>query len=455
MPHLQQTQKLGLHLSPQQILQSSILQLNSLMIEARIMEELEQNPALELNEEDPIADANDESDDQAEDDIDWDELLNSPDDFNVSRYEDYSRDEMTVQIEAVVSFIEGMVRQLDDLGLSEIEQQISQELLGNVGNDGYLTIDPLLIADRMQVEEEIVEGVRHQIMRLNPPGIGARDLRECLMVQLEIQNSAELPRKIITDHFDNFANRRFGRIMDSLVCSEEELQQAIETIARLNPKPGIGGTSTIGQYIVPDIILDEVDGEWVITLNDGSLPELRISPAYLDMIGRKQKIDAEAKQFVRKKVESAKWFIQAVMQRRQTIIRVITAILARQADYFRDEGSPLKPMVLRDIAEDVQMDISTISRVTSGKYVQTPLKIYELKYFFSEGVTNEDGEEVSTRKIKEELQKIIDSEDKRKPINDEALGLKLKALGYPIARRTVAKYREQLNVPVARLRREL
>lgn len=453
MPYLQQTQKLTQHLSPQQILQSSVLQLNSLMIEARILEELELNPALELADEDPVE--NDDNEDEGLDDIDWDELLNSPDDFNVSRYEDHSRENIDIQIAASEEFMETLSRQLLDSGLTDETMAIAQELLGNINNEGYFSVEPLLVAERMHVSEEKVEAVRRQIMRLSPPGIGALDLNECLAVQLEVRGEDGLAARIISDHFDDFANRRYNRIIQALDCTEEELQAAIDVISQLNPKPGMGAVNVLGEYIVPDIIMEEIDGEWVISLNDISLPELHISPVYLNMITGKRRYDTATRQFARRKVEAAKWFIQAVQQRRHTIIRVMEAIIFKQREFFSNLRGPLKPMVLRDIAEDIDMDISTISRVTNGKYVQTPQKIYELKYFFSEGMTTDDGEEVSTRLIKAELQTIIDGEDKHKPFNDELLAVRLKEQGYPVARRTVAKYREQLHLPVARLRREL
>ncbi len=453
MPYLQQTQKLSQHLSPQQILQSSILQLNSLMIEARILQELELNPALELAELDPVENGEDE--DESLDDIDWDELLNSPDDFNVSRYEDHSRENIEIQIAASEEFMETLTRQLMDTGLPDETLSVAQELLGNINNEGYLSVEPLLVADRMHVPVEEVEQVRRRIMRLSPPGIGALDLSECLAVQLEVRGEDGLAARIIGDHFNDFANRRYNRIIQALDCTEDQLRAAIDVISQLNPKPGMGEVAVLGEYIVPDIIMEEIDGEWVVSLNDTTLPELHVSPVYLNMITGKRRYDTETRQFARRKVEAARWFIQAVQQRRHTSIRVMEAIIFRQKEFFSNQRGPLKPMVLRDIADDIDMDISTISRVTNGKYIQTPYKIYELKYFFSEGMTTDDGEEVSTRLIKAELQKIIDGEDKHKPFNDERLAQRLKERGYPVARRTVAKYREQLQLPVARLRREL
>ena len=466
MPSLQQTQRLIQHLSPQQILQSSVLQLNSLMIEARILEELEQNPALELDEEELAPDGDEQSESEEDDadedeeaeteaEIDWDELLNSPEDYNVARIEDHSKEDIELQIPASEVFVEKLSQQLVDLELSEKDLKIADEILGNVNNEGYLVVDPVLVADRMKVSGDRVEQVRRQVMQLNPPGIGALDLQECLLAQLDFAGGTSLARRMIADHFADFANRRYNRVLQALGCTEEQLQQAIEVVSHLNPKPGSGDASVVGEYIVPDILVDEVNGEWIVTLNDSSLPSMRISPVYLNMMIGRRHYDTETRQFVRRKVEAARWFIQAVQQRRETILRVMSTIIDRQDDFFHQGNGQLKPMVLRDIAEDIGMDISTISRVTNGKYVQTPNAIYELKYFFSEGMTTDQGEEVSTRIIKEELQKIIDSEDKQKPYNDEVLARLLNEQGYPVARRTVAKYREQLKLPVARLRREL
>lgn len=457
MPSLQQAQRLALHLSPQQILQSSMLQLNSLMIEARILEELEQNPALELDEEELSAEAAEEQESQdSEDDIDWDELLNSPDDYNVSRYQDYSREPVDMQIASTEAFVENLNHQLVDLGLTEAELNIAEEILGNINAEGYLSIDPVLIADRLKIAEDEVHGVRDQIMQLNPPGVGALDLQECLLAQLTVLGVEGLARAIVADYFEDFANRRYNRIIRALDCSHDELQDAIEIISRLNPKPGVGKeTSVVQEYILPDILVDEVNGELVVTLNDVSLPRMHVNSTYLNMISNRKGYDTETRQFARKKVEAARWFMQAVQHRRETIIRVMEAIIARQEGFFRKGNGRLKPMVLRDIADDIGMDISTISRVTSGKYVQTPNHIYELKYFFSEGMMTDEGEEVSTRIIKQELRKLIENEDKQKPINDETLAKILQGKGFPVARRTVAKYREQLKLPVARLRKEL
>ena len=479
-PTLQQTQRLALHLSPQQILQSSILQLNSIMLEERILAELEQNPALEMEEQDLDAGSDEESEspESEEEEFDWEELLNSPEDFNVSRFEDHSREKIEIQLAASEEFVDNLSRQLIDLSLSEKDLEIADEILGNVNGEGYFTAEPLLVADRLHVPEEAVEKVRHEIMHLNPPGIGALGLQECLLAQLDVLNDNDLPgtprggdglpvagtaraqglelaRKIVARYFADFANRRYSRVMRALGCSEEDLQEAIDIVTRLNPKPGMGGTTASGEYIVPDLLVEEQDGKWAITLNDTTLPTLNISPAYVNMLSSRKGVDSETRQFVRHKVEAARWFIQAVQQRRETMLRVMRAIIVRQEDFFREGVRHLKPMVLKDIAEDIGMDISTISRVTNGKYVQTPNKIYELKYFFTEGMTTDQGEEVSTRIIKEALQKIIGGEDKQKPLNDEALAGRLKEQGYPVARRTVAKYREQLKLPVARLRKEL
>ncbi|MFC1747157.1 RNA polymerase sigma-54 factor, partial [Candidatus Neomarinimicrobiota bacterium] len=332
MPSLQQTQKLAQHLSPQQILQSSMLQLNSLMIEARILQEMEQNPALEFEEEDysseeePIQEAED-----AEDDIDWDELLNSPDDYNVSRYQDHSRETTDIQIAASEEFIENLAQQLADLGMDEEDIQIADEILGNIDLEGYLSVDPQLIADRFHISASKVHAVREQIMALNPAGVAALDLRECLLAQLKAKELDGLAMKIVSNHFDDFANRRYNRIMQALDCDADTLQDAMDLISRLNPKPGAGReTSVLQEYIVPDILVEEVNGKWIVTLNDGSLPGLNVNSTYLNMLSDRKTYDTETRQFARKKVEAAKWFLQAVQHRRETIVRVMEAIIERQ-----------------------------------------------------------------------------------------------------------------------------
>jgi RNA polymerase sigma-54 factor len=318
---------------------------------------------------------------------------------------------------------------------------------------GYLTLPIENIAYELGLPEIKAKKVLKLIQRLDPPGLAARDLKECLLIQLnQIPDSADAV-KVVTDYFEDFANHRFPNIMKTLNWDKDRMQTVQEMITRLNPKPGAALNTPDPQYIVPDLIVEKVGGEYIVEVNDSRIPELQISSSYLQMVNNGNKIDLETRNYLKRKIDTAKWFIQAIQQRRITMIRVMKAIIARQRDFFEDTSNPLKPMILKDIAEDVNMDISTISRVTNGKYVQLRSGIYELKFFFNEGIMDEDGEEISTRIIKEKLKEIIDGEDKQKPYSDDQLSVLLKKTGYIVARRTVAKYREQLKVPVARLRR--
>jgi RNA polymerase sigma-54 factor len=450
-----------LRLTPQQILQSTILQLNTLALEARVMQEIEQNPVLEeitpetvsetelgsqSSETEPIQDE--------EREIDWEELLPQNDDYRIRG--EYDPDQKQVQFEqpAASGLVEHLFEQLKILSLDELEHQIAEQIIWNLDDRGYLTTPIENIAYAFRVPEKKVLQVLQQIQQLDPPGIAARNLQECLLIQLEQLPHSEDAKVLVRDHFENFANRRFETIMRSLGWDKERLQKAQDLILKLNPKPGNAVGSSDASDIVPDLIVEKVGNDFVIEINDTRIPELRISNYYLEMINN-DRIDTTTKNYLKKKIDSAKWFIQAIYQRRQTMIKVMKAIIARQRDFFEDTSRPLKPMILKDIAEDVQMDISTISRVTNGKYVQLPTGIYELKYFFSEGMVDEDGDAVSTRLIKARLQEIIDGEDKKQPFSDDQLSKLLKKAGFPVARRTVAKYREQLKIPIARLRRTI
>jgi len=292
-----------------------------------------------------------------------------------------------------------------------------------------------------------------EIQDLDPTGLAARDLKECLLIQLnQIANSGDAVQ-VIKNHFEDFANHRYQNIMKAYGWDKKRMQFIQDMITKLNPKPGAALNTPDPQYIVPDLIVEKIGAEYIVEVNDARIPELQISSTYLQMVRNGSKIDTETRNYLKRKIDTAKWFIQAIQQRRLTMIRVMRAIIARQPDFFEDTSKPLKPMILKDIAEDVNMDISTISRVTNGKYVQLRSGIYELKYFFNEGIKDEDGEEISTRIIKEKLKEIIASENKQKPYSDDQLSHRLRKEGYLVARRTVAKYREQLKLPVARLRR--
>jgi len=360
------------------------------------------------------------------------------------------------------------------VNLSEEDRKLAEYIIGNIDDDGYLRRDLLSISDdlafnmNMEVHEEKLTEILRIIQRFDPPGVGARDLRECLLMQLNRKkgNNNELAHAIIKDHFEEFTRKHYEKIKKKLNLTDEELKEGIGKVLKLNPKPGSSYSNPLNksnQHIIPDFFLDNVDGELNLSLNQQNVPDLKINDTYLDMLHamvnqnkQKNKNNKDALVFVKQKVESAKWFIDAIKQRNHTLLLTMSEIINFQKEYFKDgEETNLKPMILKDIAERTNLDISTISRVSNSKYIQTHFGIYPLKYFFSEGMQKEGGEEVSTREIKKILQDFIDNEDKSKPLTDEKLTKILKEKSYNIARRTVAKYREQLNIPVARLRKKL
>ena len=474
MSKISQKIELGQKLTPQQVLQANILQLNTTLLEQRILRELEENPALEMMEIEENSEVNREgevkSDNQSQEEINesakeldqktdetdfnWEELSSDPDEYDHS-YSGKSDEQeyYEIPIKTEKSLSEKLHDQLNDMNLSDLQLKISEELIGNIDDSGYLTIDTILIADRMGIDETIVEGVLKMIMSLDPPGIGARDLRECLLAQIE-EISDTLTYVVLDKYFDDFANKRYQKIMDSLNCSQDEMRIVMEDISLLNPNPGDSLTETIKEFIIPDILCYIENGEWVISINDSTLPEVRISDNYSDILDE-YKDRTEVRKFVKNKLDSAKWFIDAINQRRDTMKMVMAAIIHKQANFFNSDKRQLTPMILKDIASDLNLDISTISRVTNGKYVQLPFGVYELKNFFSEGIKNKDGDLISNTVVKNSLKEIIKKEDKKKPLGDEELASELCRQGFKIARRTVAKYREQLKIPVSRLRKTL
>ena len=454
-----QVQKLTqeLRLTPQQILQSTILQLNTLALEARVLQELEQNPVLEeVNPEISESSSEENQSNQEtsqEDEIDWEEILPQNDDYTPKEERDSDQKKTQFIQPAPKGLVDHIFDQLKLHNLDDEEERIAAEIAWNLDENGYLTLPIENIAFGLGLPQKKVLKVLKEIQELDPPGLAARDLKECLLIQLNQIPNSDDAIKVISEHFEDFANHRYQNIMKAYGWDKERMQAVQEMITKLNPKPGATLNTLDPQYIVPDLIVEKVDGEYIVEVNDTRIPELQISSTYLQMISNGSKIDNETKNYLKRKIDNAKWFIQAIQQRRLTMIRVMKAIIARQLDFFEDPSKPLKPMILKDIADDVNMDISTISRVTNNKYVQLPSGIYELKYFFNEGIKDEDGEEISTRIVKEKLKEIIDNEDKHKPYSDEQLSNLLKQNGYLVARRTVAKYREQMKIPVARLRR--
>jgi len=459
---LQLTQEQILKLTPQQIQLSALLQLPIQNLEQAIDEELEKNPALEIDENTPPKRAEENKDLETSDspktyddpEYDWESVFSRMSRSSLLPYA--SEEEFTEMPQAdVPTFYEKILQQIRTSGLSERDMKIAEQIIWNTDSDGYLKVPVENIAYIMNELPETVEGILKIVMQMDPPGIGSRDLRECLLSQLNERKVPSYVIDIVKDHFNDFANHRYEQILHRLNISEDELENARKIISRLNPKPAAEESAYSNFVIIPDLIVTEEDGEFQVMVNDGSIPELRISRSYLDMIAHKKNLDKETRDYLKKKIESAKWFIQSIYQRRDTMIRVMNAIIEKQRDFFEGRPDSLKPMILKDIAEEINMDISTISRVTNGKYVQTPVGLYELKYFFSEGMKDSEGEDVSTRHIKKALKDIVTSEDKRHPLNDDQVVHILKVKGFNVARRTVAKYREQLGIPVARLRREI
>ena len=446
MPRLSQKLEQKQKLAPRQVLQARLLQLNTLNLEQAILKELELNPILEQVEPEDF-----EEQSMAE------EILEEMD----APIEDVYTDESSYYIDQEKSdlplpdrntFIEKNIEKLKDLGLSDLEKEIAEEILWNVNERGYLDTDLILIADNYELEEHDIEPILFDIQRMEPKGLASRNLEECLSVQLE-DSKDSLEYIIVKKYFDDFMHKRYDKIKSKIKCSNQELHDAVEKISKLNPRPGEGYADNF-QVIIPDVIVREDGDDWLITTNDGGVPELRISRTYEDGI-ESGEYSGKAKAFVREKMDSANWFIEAVKQRRVTMVNVMRAIIKNQPEWFSGNMNHLRPLKLQDIAEEISMDISTISRSTRGKFVDTPYGVFELKHYFTDAIDLGNGQILGTFVIKKELQNIINSEDKMSPYNDDTLVTLLSDKGYKLARRTVAKYRDQLGLPVARLRKEI
>ena len=446
MPRLLQKLEQKQKLAPRQVLQARLLQLNTINLEQTILKELEQNPILEEVEPEDFEDKSmaeeilDEVDAPVED-VYTDES---------SYYLDQEKNDLPLPDRS--SFIEDVINRMKDYGLTDIEQEIAEEILWNTNDRGYLDTDLVLIADSFELEGEDIEPILSVIQRMEPKGLASRNLKECLTIQLEDDKNS-LSFSIITKYFDDFMHKRYDKIKTKLKCDNEQLHEAVDKISRLNPRPGEGYADNF-QIVIPDLIVREDGDDWLITTNDGGIPELRISKLYSEGI-KESEYSGKAKSFVREKMDSANWFIEAVKQRRITMVSVMRAIIKYQPEWFSGDMDHLRPLKLQDIAEEIDMDISTISRSTRGKFVDTPYGVFELKYYFTDALDLGDGRVLGTFVIKRELQNIINSENKKSPFNDDTLVEKLKDKGYKLARRTVAKYRDQLGVPVARLRKEI
>ncbi len=487
-------QRLLQKLSPQQIQLMKLLQVPTANLETRIKEELEENPALEMGEDGHDENLTEEIKDEFEtheDDVEMDGSADEYDNINISEYVSDGDDEpgdynykdnnypeadndKVIPIKAYSTFYENLKGQLGMLDLDDRLKKIAEQIIGSIDDDGYLRREIASIADDLAFRQNItcttkeIEEIIFQIQQFDPAGICARDLKECLLLQLiRLENEGKNVLnaiKIIREYFDEFIKKHYDKIQKGLNLSDEELKEEINLIIKLNPKPG-GNTGDIHKpstYIIPDFFILNSNGKLEVTLNSRNAPDLRISDDYRDMLkdydkgAKKDKRQKEAVLFIKQKIDSAKWFIDMIKQRQQTLLGTMTTIMNYQQSFFlTGDETEMKPMILKDIAEVTGLDISTVSRVANSKFVQTEFGTYSLKYFFSESLSTDSGEEVSTTEVKKILNDIIDDEDKSKPYSDEQLTELLQEKGYNIARRTVAKYREQLNLPVARLRKEL
>ena len=494
---LQQNLTQTTKLSPTQIQMIRMLELPSIELNKRITEELQENPALEEGREEALEDGlkgleEDEFDDGYMPDDGYEEgrqrdpLQNE--DFNYEQYisddetpsymlhQQYSpadEDRREVPIIGGSSLLEELKAQIYLTNMTKPQRHIAKWVLGNIDDDGYLRrtteqlVDDLMFQEQLEVSDEEMASIVAQIKQFDPPGIASADLQECLLTQLHRKpqtESVQLAETILNKHFEAFSKHHFDRIKQRLNCSDEEFQQAVQEIVHLNQKPANAFTGSVyesqRETIIPDFTIEERDDELFVILNTGDIPELHVSRDYSDMLANYERMPKtqetrEATTFIRNKLNAARWFIDAIRQRNETLMKTMTAILRFQYEFFLDgEETSLRPMVLQDVADRTGYDVSTISRVSNSKYVETRYGIYPLKYFFSEAMTNAEGDEVSTREIKKILGELIAQEDKRQPLTDEQLVTLLTTEGYPIARRTVAKYRDQLNIPVARMRKQ-
>ena len=492
MLNLQQKQSLQQKLSPQQIQYIKLLQLPTLALEQRIKAELESNPLLEEGEEEddlqlddtgdePVDSGDDEelpseqTETSSDDEFDWDEFLNESEDmYGYKAQVDHSAEEedRETPMAAMSSLAESLRDQVGLLDLNDTEELIADQIIGSIDEDGYLRrpvesiLDDVMFNHGLMLTEADVETVLSRIQRLDPVGIAARDLRECLLVQLDMMGNEvdglENAVDMVRDAWKAFTMKHFDAIKRKLGLDDYDLKEAFDLVQSLDPKPGEGDFAVQTNYITPDYTVERDGDDFRIQLNGRNAPELRVNRHYRnmwnDLSAKNTRGDAGAKQtkdFLKTRMESARWFINSIQQRRNTMLRVMEAIVQIQRDFFEHGEGHLKPMILKDVADIIGMDISTISRVVNGKYVQTEYGVYELKYYFSEGITNDEGEEVSNKEVKAILERIIGEEDKAAPLSDQKLATLLAGEGYPIARRTVTKYREQMNIPVARLRKQI
>ncbi len=477
-----QTQRLSqeLRLQPQQILYYDLLQQPIFALQQRLRTELDENPVLELEEAEELVEESDtelkETDEKADDpidepefsDVDLDEFRNDETETRLKRRSE-DDEEFEFAPPAIENMYDHLLQQLQLLNFNENEKMLGEEIIGNIDDDGYLRedlqkiVEDANLAFQMNMTVEDAERVLAGIQTLDPVGVGARNLRECLLVQLKARkqngsNDRSLALRIIEDGFEDYSNHRYDQLAKKLGITMDDVRVADALIKKLNPKPGEGFQLPLEtSMVVPDFVVHENEqGELILALNERDMPQVRISPRYLDMMKRARgnKTDPQTKDFLKRKLESAKWFVNALQQRRQTMTAVMQALIERQREFFTEGPDTIRPLIYRDIADRTGFDISTISRVVSAKYVQTDYGVFRLRELFSEGLKTTDGEEVATREIKNKIKAMIEAEEKTNPLNDEKITDILNQQGYKVARRTVTKYREQLRIAPARMRRE-
>jgi RNA polymerase sigma-54 factor len=483
MLNISQQQKLLQKLSPQQIQYLELLQLPVLALEQRIKTELEINPLLEEGQEletEQIENDQEQNDsatvdsqnensqgtDKTENDYTLEDFMNDdPGSYKMpySANEDYEE----LPQPARIGLVELLKQQLGMLQLNGQEYLLAEEIIGNIDDDGYLRrelsgiVEDINLTHELNIAMEHAEEMLHKIQRLDPPGIGSRNLKECLLVQIEmLENNSDavrIAKTILEKLYDEFTRKHYDEIKKALNITRDQLKSALDVIHRLNPKPGEGTIEEFQNYVTPDFLVQKIDDEFVVTLNDRSVPPLRINKSYREIISRKKKnkTNPETRDFIRKKFEAAKWFINSIHQRRETMLKVMRAIIELQYDFFEHGVEHLRPMIYKDVAERIGMDISTISRVVNGKYVQTDYGVFELRYFFSEMIETQDGDGISNKQVKRIIKELVDLEDPNKPLSDDKIAAMVRERGINIARRTVAKYREQMYIPVARLRKKV
>jgi len=480
--------KLSQKLSPQQILLMKLIQLPTQAFEQRLKEEMIENPALETGTEDDFnsSDLDFEPSENYQDDYDSEKI--QAEDINIDEYlsddeipdyklynNNYSDDDQEIKFPVIAqtSFHQDLIEQLNTFVLSDSDREIAEFLVGSIDDVGYIRrsiqdlVDDIAFSQGIYTDEKTVETILQIVQKLEPSGVGARNLQECLLLQLKRKTPSkniQTAIDIIENQFEAFSKKHYDKLLLKYDISEKQLREIVEEIEKLNPKPGssFSGNTKIGQHIVADFTIDVVDGELELSLNGRNTPFLHVSKDYREMLHtykdttEKSDSQKDAVLFIKQKLDAAKWFIQAIKQRQETLLLTMSAIMHYQQSYFLDgDESKLKPMILKDIADMVELDISTISRVVNSKYVETPYGVKLLRSFFSESIKNDSGEDISTIEVKKTLQDIIEQEDKKKPLADDKLVEILKEKGYAIARRTVAKYREQLNIPVARMRKSI